>query len=1137
MPHNLEPISCVICLKKSEAVQGFLIHKDCICADFLYMKSWLWSHRLMRSILFVCVLVYFANISSDVLLADTAITGLWANEGGDKVTRDELRATLGRENLTGHVLNSTWNGSRIKLTGAHNEEVSFNLVLEAGGIAAARGVSVIFDTLTGPNGIQIHSIPATGNGVFDWTQRPIELFYLRYVPIKGLSYFGYPKWDERQVPLRFQRPYVGPGAGIGGWTDRPDHDKFYPDAMVPLEAVPSFDIPMGTNQSIWADVYIPRNIPSGTYQGSVSIRENGNATHTVPITLDVQPFTLPDNPSAKTMVNLDTTDIEWRYVTGAGGYANWQSSDGKRIAAITDRYYQLFHRHKLSLIGENECPANDKPCDTSLPRLTGTLYTGNFGYDGPGVNTPEGVFSIGTYGTWGAATYGVPAWKYDKNLFWQHTNNYAAWFQQNLPNAEAFLYLEDEPPPQDYATVNTWAQWIKQNPGAGQSLSSFVTHPFTKAAIDMPDVDIPVMPAGVGICPSEPCDNITLNETWADFYRTAPRRKLWMYNDGRPGTGTFMTEDDGIGPRMIPWAQYKKQIDRWFYWYANVLTPRDWFQDPVSWGDNQYFDPVVGLTGNNGTSNGNGLLVYPGTTVYGGQTSYGLDGPIASLRIKEWRRGIQDVDYIALASKYDPVATAQVVASTVPKVLWEYNAPNPSSYVGQGPTWSSDPDAWEQARNQLNQIILVHCNSSAAIAETNTPCDPGSIGTSTPTDPSISSTGSQSGTTNTGQSSDAGAGQQQSTSAAAMVFVPISPCRLMDTRGAVSDLGGPYLAARTGRTIPILTSACNVPSSAQAYAINVTVVPHGILNFLTIYPAGLQLPNVSLLNSPDGKVKASGAIIPAGVAGSLTVFGTDDTDLVIDITGYFVLKNVANGLQYFPIVPCRILDTRLEDVSVGGPLKAGTQRTVALLGSSCGVPSNARAYSLNYTALPASRLNWLTAWPAGEQMPTTSILNAPTGAVTANASITPAGVNGSISVFVTDQTNLIVDIDGYFAEAASGGLSLYNANPCRAFDSRLSNSPSPKWDSMSIDFVQSGCGIPSTAAAVVTNVTVVPLTKLEFLSLGPTGRDITDSSTLNSYDGQITSNLAIIPTSNGSIAAFTSDRTHVLFDVAGYFAP
>jgi hypothetical protein len=116
-----------------------------------------------------------------------AITGVWANEGGDKVAQDELRATKSQENRTGYVLNSIWNGASINLAGAHNEEVSVNVVLENGTSTPVNNVSVRFDTLYGPNGAQIHSIPATGDGVFDWTQRPIELFYLRYVQIQGLT--------------------------------------------------------------------------------------------------------------------------------------------------------------------------------------------------------------------------------------------------------------------------------------------------------------------------------------------------------------------------------------------------------------------------------------------------------------------------------------------------------------------------------------------------------------------------------------------------------------------------------------------------------------------------------------------------------------------------------------------------------------------------------------------------------------------------------------------------------------------------------------------------------------------------------------------------------------------------------------
>ena len=831
----------------------------------------------------------------------------------------------------------------------------------------------------------------------------------------------------------------------------------------------------------------------------------------------------------------------WRYVAGYNGYVNWQSAEGHRIAQITDRYYQLFHRHKLSLIGENECPVNDRPCDSSIPRLNGSLYTASRGYAGPGTGTAEGVYAIGPYGTWGAATYGVPEWRYDQNLFWQHTNNYSTWFQQNLPGSDYFLYLKDEPSPSDYSLVNTWAKWIKDNPGPGHSMSSLVTFPFGLAPMNMPDVDIPVTQGGVGVCPSTPCNNVAHNTTWAQFYRTAPRRKLWGYNAGRPGTATFMTEDDGIAARMIPWGQYKLGIDRWFYWYANLNTPADWFQQAVTWGSIQYYDNIIGFTGDNATSNGDGLLAYPGHSVYGGQTNYNLDGPIASLRMKEWRRGIQDVDYLTLAAKYDPTTTNSVIASTVPKAQWEYNAPDPSYYVGEGPSWSSDPDVWEASRKRLMQVILDHCATASAGSEADSPCTFEASSSTSPTDPGSSQPptqdgGSGSSSTQNGGSDPSVPTQTNSNQATPLVFVPMSPCRVLDTREQVGDYGAPYLAAHTTRVVPIRESPCNLPSTAQAYALNVTIVPHGSVNFLTVYPAGGDLPNVSLLNSWDGRVKAASAIVPSGVSGSISAFATDATDLVIDVSGYFVPTSSSDGLRFFPIKPCRAFDTRIGAAGSGNTLKAGEQRVFDVLGAKCGVPSSARAYSMNYTAVPKRRLGWVTTWPAGEAMPYTSTLNAPTGAVTANAAITPAGTSGSISVYVTDDTELIGDINGYFAPDSNGGLLLYSLTPCRAFDSRITNAPTPNLGSISVNLSNTGCGVPATIGSVVATVTAVPITKLDFISLGAGGSDVTQSSTLNAYDGQVTSNLAIIPTSGGSISAFTTDRSHVIFDILGYFA-
>ena len=645
--------------------------------------------------------------------SQTNITGIWANEGGDKVTQDELRVTNNTKNLTGNVINRAWNGSSIVLAGALNEVVSFNLVLETGG-PAATNVSVSFNTLNAlswaPKTTPITSVQTTGNGVFSWVNRPIELFYVRYLQINGLSYFGYSStFDERQAPVRLQRPWTGNGVAVAGtgWLNRPDHNKFYPDIMVPLELVPTFAIAQGTNQSIWADVYIPKTTAPGIYMGAVTVQENGVTTHTVPVQLTVYGFTLPDEPSAKTMVAFDSEDIMWRYNTGYGGYANWLSPQGLADVAITNKYFELFRRHKITLIGENDCvpPTPDQPCTSSMPRLNGSLYTAANGYAGPGVNTPTDVFGIGTYGTWSWKTGATEA------IMWTHADNWVNFFLKNLPKTFYFLYLEDEPPAADYPQVNTWAQWIQQDPGPGHALPSMATTWALSALETMPYLNIPTTVAGFGLCPFAssgitPCANTTINQAAASLYRSLPGDKLWAYNGSDPAAGSVDTEDDGVAMRQRGWAQYKKEIDRWFEWMATPIAADDWFTQPVTYGTVSYNDPILGETGDDGTSNGQGLLVYPGTSVYPGQTSYGVAGPFASLRLKEWRRGIQDADYLTLAAKINPAAVQAIVNGLVPQVLWEYDAPMIQWYTAGGNSWSADPDQWEAARAALAQIIL-----------------------------------------------------------------------------------------------------------------------------------------------------------------------------------------------------------------------------------------------------------------------------------------------------------------------------------------------------------------------------------------------------------------------------------------------
>jgi hypothetical protein len=376
-------------------------------------------------------------------------------------------------------------------------------------------------------------------------------------------------------------------------------------------------------------------------------------------------------------------------------------------------------------------------------------------------------------------------------------------------------------------------------------------------------------------------------------------------------------------------------------------------------------------------------------------------------------------------------------------------------------------------------------------------------------------------------------------------FVPVTPCRIADTRNADGPFGGPSIPASSSRDFTIPSSPCGIPANAAAYSLNLTVVPLGPLGFLSVWPSGQSQPSVSTLNSSDGRIKANAAIVPAGANGAITVFASDPTQVIVDINGYFVGDPTNQLLAFYPLTPCRIADTRSGSGAFGAPsLAPSVVRNFPIQQSACNVPANAQAYALNMTVVPSGALGFLSAWPAGNPQPSTSTLNAPTGTVVANAAIVPAGTGGAIDVIATNSTDLLIDINGYFAPAGGvGGLSFYAVTPCRIIDTRGADGTFggpilAAAQARTVPIQSSACNIPSTASAYSLNATVVPPAPLGFLSLWNTGGSQPSVSTLNAYDGSIMSNAAIVPAgTGGAINAFASNLTQLILDINGYFAP
>jgi hypothetical protein len=121
------------------------------------------------------------------------------------------------------------------------------------------------------------------------------------------------------------------------------------------------------------------------------------------------------------------------------------------------------------------------------------------------------------------------------------------------------------------------------------------------------------------------------------------------------------------------------------------------------------------------------------------------------------------------------------------------------------------------------------------------------------------------------------------------MFVAMSPCRVVDTRSGSLPFGAPSFAAGEIRMIPMAASpTCAVPPDAVAYSLNIAVVPLGtIMRWLTAWNTGATQPNASTLNDKAGLVTSNSAVVPAGTGGSINIFVTDPTNVMIDINGYY----------------------------------------------------------------------------------------------------------------------------------------------------------------------------------------------------------------------------------------------------------
>lgn len=571
---------------------------------------------------------------------------VWAIDDGEKIKQSAPPGPLAAG--TG---NPVWSpGKPIRLFAMKNETVALQIVVAAEDAPLA-GVTVDLDALT--NGAATIANAPGATDPTSYVGRPIERFVEHFLDVTRAS-----GGKDPRESLGWAK---GSGPAAASWIGK------VPDALIPVEVAPSWSpYPMTvaprTNGIVWIDVTVGKAQPAGLYTGTIVVKTGAAPLASLPVELEVVDVTLPERP-VRTMLHYARSELARRM----GG-------DGD---AAEKHLFKLFHRHRVTPLHGAMTAAE---ATKALPMLDGSFYAAKNGYEGPLEGMGDGVLSLGTYGGFGAPDA-------QKLAAVEAIADVLA--QRSLLGAtDTFIYAIDE----DCASPHG-ATWKRLLAGSANANAKKVRVAWTCStdATKQP-VDIAIQAAAF------------------DAAKTAEARamgkEVWAYNGHAPQTGTFLTDAPAISPRVNGWLSGMFDIGRWFFWETTF-----WYDD--NRGGHGAYDPfATAETFHNADgdySMGDGVLVYPGKQVDAfASHSVGLDGVIASIRLKNWRRGIEDAGYLQLAHAADPKRAEAIARALLPTVL-------SAAKDGQPPSFGDGAKPWFDARKALLALIPRGTNGGAGL--------------------------------------------------------------------------------------------------------------------------------------------------------------------------------------------------------------------------------------------------------------------------------------------------------------------------------------------------------------------------------------------------------------------------------------
>ncbi len=484
----------------------------------------------------------------------------------------------------------------------------------------------------------------------------------------------------------------------------------YPDALVPLST--SFDVAAGKNQPLWIEISVPQDAAPDTYAGALSF--SGGISGTIDITLKVLNFAVPTHSGLHNP-----------------GYADFWilNSDETLINAYT----KFFEEHDIDLAMTFD------PFDI-VPKKTGDtwnfdewyqnyvkLYNAGVKEFNPHVLRVPISFSVLGVDPTDASRDDVQE---DFVSFLQQFKTFIQSKTEMVTNSHWFVWIDELDEPADENAAWAIAKYAELT--ASVSDDNFEFHYRIDGSIDWNssaiqyyfDEDLSKWADlsdkfSIWLAPQEDFefDLSFIQEKINEGRKVMLYQQAWSaYKAGSeeipPGFDSsrnyeFPSLPGIVNPaifhRILPWFAWKYDavgIGFWavMAWYsAKTDSIIDvWTDDPALW-----INPFGTLEH---AQSGDGWLIYPGDKVNEHTGQADVTGPVASLRLELFRKGLEDYKYLELLKRnLDNLDSTS--KNTANQLITQVN-----SLLNTITTFDRNPEKYDNLLHQIKEIL----NSNAA---------------------------------------------------------------------------------------------------------------------------------------------------------------------------------------------------------------------------------------------------------------------------------------------------------------------------------------------------------------------------------------------------------------------------------------